>query len=333
LLLVAALFSAVIGSLCIGAYPLSFGKTATIVLHLIWPSAPGGDAFISGRDIAVVQLLRLQRVLLATFSGIALGLSGASLQGVMRNPLVGPDLVGVSAGAACGGAVAILFDAPPTVVVILAFCGGLTAMICSFGLAGLSGNRGGLAVILAGIFVGAFFTSCVGLAQFLANDAQITAMMVWLLGTFARSAAETQWIFAAVTVGVGAVLMKMRWRFNLLSLGDLDCQTIGVNIRHLRWVILSAVCLLVAAQVSVSGVIAWVGLIVPHAARMLVGPDHRRLLPASALLGGLFTLGIDDFVRTVLRNEVPIGVMTALIGTPIIAFLFWKVQAKGWNNG
>ena len=129
-----------------------------------------------------------------------------------------------------------------------------------------------------------------------------------------------------------AVLMLLRWRINLLSLGDLDAASLGVDVRWLRWLVIAVVSLIVAAQVSVAGVIGWVGLVVPHLARMLVGPDHRRLLPASALLGGLFVLGLDDVTRTIVRGELPVGVLSALVGTPFICFLFWKTQTKGWSD-
>ncbi len=155
-------------------------------------------------------------------------------------------------------------------------------------------------------------------------------MTSWLLGTFARAEPRTVWMVAVPTLAGGAVLMLIRWRLNLLSLGDLDAACLGVPVRRVRWLVLAIVTLIVAAQVSVSGIIGWVGLVVPHAARMLVGPDHRRLLPASALLGALFTLGVDDFTRTVIRADVPIGVLTALIGTPVITLLFLRRRARGW---
>ncbi len=124
--------------------------------------------------------------------------------------------------------------------------------------------------------------------------------------------------------------MLLRWRINLLSLGDLDAASLGVDVKYLRWLIIAIVSLMVAAQVSVSGVVGWVGLVVPHCARMLVGPDHRHLLPTSALLGGLFVLGLDDLTRSVVSAELPVGVLTAFFGTPIICFLFWKTQSRGW---
>jgi iron complex transport system permease protein len=137
-------------------------------------------------------------------------------------------------------------------------------------------------------------------------------------------------MIAIPTLCGGAVLMLLRWRLNLLSLGDLDASSLGINVLWLRWAIIAVVSLIVASQVSVSGIIGWVGLVVPHCARMLVGPDHRRLLPASALLGGLFVLGLDDLTRSVVQAEIPVGILTALFGTPVICFLFWKTQTRGW---
>ena len=332
LVLVIAVFAAIVGSLCIGAYPLSFWRAGDIVLHLAWPFPLPDNPPWTVRELTVVEIIRLPRVLVATFAGMALGMSGAALQGMMRNPLVGPDLVGVSSGAACGGVMAMLLDWPPAGIVALAFVGGLGAMACTFALARLSRGDEGVALVLAGIFVGAFFMSCVGLAQFLANDAQLPNMVFWLLGDFTRANQQRVSMLAIPTLGGGAILMLLRWRFNLLSLGDLDAAALGVNVRFLRWAIIAIVSLIVAAQVSVSGVIGWTGLVVPHCALMLVGPDHRRLLPTAALLGALFTLAVNDVTRTIIRAEIPVGVLTALIGTPIICFLFWKAQTKGWTD-
>ncbi len=333
LLLVIVLFAAVVASLCIGAFPMSFWQAGRIVLHLAWPFPLPDNPPWTVKELTVIEIIRLPRVLLATFAGMALGMAGTSLQGMMRNPLVGPDLVGVSSGAACGCVLAILFDLPPIGVVAVAFCGGLLAMICTFGLTKVAGGRtDGVGLIMAGIFIGAFFMACVGLALFLANDGQLVNMLFWLYGNFARAEPKSVWLLAIPALVGGSILMLLRWRLNLLSLGELDAASLGVNTNLLRWAIIAVVTLIVAAQVSVSGVIGWIGLVIPHCARMLVGPDHRKLLPASALLGALFTLGIDDFTRVVVRSDVPIGVMTALIGTPIMCFLFWKTQKKGWND-
>lgn len=333
LLLVVAVLVAIVASLCIGAYPMSFWRAAEIVLHLAWPFPLPDNPPWTIKELTVVQIIRLPRVLLATLAGIGLGMSGAALQGMMRNPLVGPDLVGVSSGAAFGALMAMLFDWPPAGIIGLSFCGGLGAMLCTFGLAKLvRGGSDGIALILAGVFIGAFFIACVGLVQFLAPDYMLPTMVYWLLGTFVGADPQKVWMIAIPTLGGGAILMLLRWRLNLLSLGDLDASSLGVNVRWLRWGILALVSMIVASQVSVSGLIGWVGLVVPHCARMLVGPDHRRLLPVSALLGGLFVLGLDDLTRSVVQAEIPVGVLTALFGTPVICFLFWKTQTRGWIN-
>jgi iron complex transport system permease protein len=332
-LLVIATFVAIVASLCIGAYPLSFWRAAEIVMHLAWPFPLPDNPPWNVKELTVVEIVRLPRVLLATLAGIALGMSGTALQGMMRNPLVGPDLVGVSSGAAFGGVMAMLFDWPPIGIIGLAFCGGLGAMVCTFSLAKLvRGATDGIALILAGVFIGAFFLACVGLIEFVAPDWKLNNIVYWLLGSFVGADPQKVYMIAVPTLAGGTILMMLRWRLNLLSLGDLDAVSLGINVHYLRWAIIAIVSLIVASQVAVSGTIGWVGLVVPHCARMLVGPDHRRLLPASALLGGLFILGLDDLTRTVVQAEIPVGVLTALFGTPIICFLFWKTQTRGWNN-
>jgi iron complex transport system permease protein len=152
------------------------------------------------------------------------------------------------------------------------------------------------------------------------------------LGVF-RGADPTKALVITLTTGIGGIiLMGLRWRINLLSLGDFDAKSLGLNVRALRWILIMTVSLMVAGQVAVSGIVAWVGLIVPHLSRMMVGPDNRRLLPTSALIGGIFVLGLDDFTRTIIFGEIPVGVLSGFIGTPLICYLFWKNGIKGWNE-
>lgn len=333
ILLSAGMLLAMLASLCIGAYPLSFGRAANIVMHLAWPFPPPANPSWNVKEITVVQVIRLPRVLLATLAGMGLGMAGTALQGMLRNPLVGPDIVGVTSGAAFGGVLAMLFDWPPAGVIGLAFCGGVVAMGCTFGVAKIArGGSNSMILILAGVFIGAFFLALIGLIQFLTTDAKLPAMVYWLLGTFVGADGQKVAMIAIPTLGAGAVLMLLRWRLNLLSLGDLDAKTLGINVGMLRWAIIALVSLIIASQVAVSGLIGWVGLVVPHCARMLVGPDHRRLLPSAALLGGLFVLGLDDLTRSIVRAELPVGILTALIGTPVVCFLLWKSQGKGWGR-
>jgi iron complex transport system permease protein len=320
-------------SLCLGAYPVPFVTVARIAAALISPMPlPEHHTWTVTQQI-VVQSVRLPRIVLATLAGLGLGLSGAALQGMMRNPLVGPDLIGVTSGSAFGGVLSLLLGFPPLGTVGLAFAGGFLALILASGLARLANSSGVLPLILSGVVLGAFFAACVTFVLYLADPFyRLPGIVYWLLGSFAGAKRQQVAILALPTLGAGTVILGLRWRLNLLSLGDCDAAALGLRVQRLRWLIVRLVSLMIAAQVSVSGGVGSVGLVVPHFARMFVGPDHRRLLPAAGFLGGIFLLAMDDIARCITVQEVPIGVLTALVGTPVFAFMFWRTQAKGWTN-
>ncbi|MDR3203733.1 MAG: iron ABC transporter permease [Deltaproteobacteria bacterium] len=334
------LFLCVLASLFYGSYPVTASRTLGILINLLLPSGWLDSSALDLKEIAVITIIRPPRILVAVFSGVALGMSGTALQGMMRNPLVGPDLVGVSSGAAFGSVLGFwlgLFE-KPVIILAMASIGGCCALLLTMALAKMVGGKSdGLPLILAGFFVGAFFLACVGLLLYVNNPfyprGQRTYNIIyWLLGMFRGADSAKALVVTLTTLIGGVVLMGLRWRINLLSLGDLDAKSLGIDVSWLRWLLIITVSFMVAGQVSVSGVVAWVGLIIPHCARMLVGPDHRRLMPTSALLGGLFVLGLDNFTRTVIKGEIPVGVLSGFIGTPLICFLFWKTKTKGWNE-
>jgi iron complex transport system permease protein len=208
---------------------------------------------------------------------------------------------------------------------------GLLALVIAFGLARLAGRASALALVLSGVIVGGFCAALVGLMQTLADPmVKLPSIVYWLLGSFAGATYEKVALVAGVTLFAGTLLLALRWRINLLSLGEVDAQALGINVNLLRWGLMGLVALLVAAQVSVSGGVSWVGLIVPHLARMLIGPEHTKLLPTAGFLGGIYLLGMDDIARSLTEQEIPIGLLTSVIGTPIFALLFWKTQSKGW---
>jgi iron complex transport system permease protein len=330
MLLGLALLLAIFTSLCVGAYPISLTRAAKLLLILAWPFHGSALAQFDLKEITVMKIIRPPRVLLATLAGMGLGISGTALQGMMRNPLVGPDIVGVTSGAAFGGVVAIALELSPVWIIALAFCGGLLAMICTFSLAKLArSSADSMILILAGIFIGAFFLALVGLVEYYGN---IFKIRDWIIGSFVGADWTKVVTIAIPTLCGGAVLMALRWRMNLLSLNDLDAKSLGINVGVLRWTIIALVSLIVSSQVAVSGIVAWVGLVVPHCARMLVGPDHRRLLPTAGLLGALFVLGLDDLTRSVAHAGLPVGALTAMIGTPLACILLWKSQGKGWGR-
>jgi iron complex transport system permease protein len=313
----------------LGRYPVPIRQ----ILHVILTTPLGSVFDHTDAHRVVVEIVRLPRILLVVLCGMGLSLSGAAMQGVFRNPLVGPEIVGVSAGASFGGVLAIMLSLSQVGVVTLAFLFGLAALVFAFGLARLAGRSGILGLVLSGVIVGAFFGALVGLGQYVADpQTKLPSIVYWLLGSFVGATYEKLAIVAGVMLVCGTLLMMLRWRINLLSLGDTDAATLGVNIEILRWGIVTLVALIVAAQVSVSGGVGWVGLIMPHVARMIVGPEHTRLLPASAFLGGIYLLGMDDIARSVGSQEIPIGLLTAVVGAPIFAVLFWKLQGKGWTR-
>ncbi len=323
-------------SLAIGRYAVAVDDVARILVAQVVPIERGWTQTAE----AIVLTVRLPRIVMAILAGAALGASGAALQGVFRNPLVGPHIIGVSSGASFGGALALLLTAALPAVVAGAFAFGLGSLACVFALARLvgSGASGGagrtgstLVLVLAGLIVSALFSALVGLIQFAADpETKLPLIVFWLLGSFATANAEKVAILAAFVLAAGALLMGLRWRLNVLSLDEDEARSFGIRVEATRWFVLALVTLLVAAQVAVSGVIAWVGLAVPHLARMLVGADHRALLPASALLGGAFLLLVDDLARTLTSSEIPLGILTALVGAPAFALLLRQTQGRGW---
>lgn len=319
-LMLLTLFLAII-SLCFGQYPLPLSD---VLWQLFHPTAPA--------DIAqqIVWSVRLPRVLMALLAGGALGLCGATLQGVFQNPLVDPHIIGVTSGAAFGGTLAILLGFSAPLMMSSTFFFGLLALCLVYLIAALQGRESTLILILAGIILSGFFAALVSLMQYLADTEETLPNIVfWLLGSFATANWHKTLMLALPVVLATAVLFTLRWRINLLSLDEKDARALGVNVTPLRRGVLVCCALLVAAQVAVSGSIAWVGLVIPHLARLLCGADHRRLLPTAFWLGGSFMIVVDDAARTLTAAEIPIGILTALLGAPLFTLLLVRNARKG----
>lgn len=317
---------AFIVSLAAGRLAIPADVVVSILLSKL-ASIPSGGT--QAQEIVVLNV-RLPRVLLAGISGAGLAVAGTALQGVLRNPLVGPQGVGVSSGAALGGVVAILLFGFGAAVIPLAFAGAALALVAVLALSRIAGGLAILTLVLAGVIVGAFFAALVSFATFFADpETQLPGIVYWLMGSFALSS----WSKLALTaplVGLGgAVLLAMRWRINVLSLGEDEARAIGVPAERDRTIVLAAVCLIVAAQVSASGAVAWVGLVMPHVARLIVGPDHRRVLPAAVALGAAYTMAMDTLARTLSPAEIPVGILTALAGAPVFAALLTRAARSG----
>ena len=279
---------------------------------------------------SLILRVRLPRALAALLVGANLAASGAVLQGLFRNPLVDARILGVSSGAAFGASLAILLSGSALAVQTGAFAFALLAMACVLAI-GWRMGAAPLVLLLVGIAVSALFDSLLGLVKVVADPlSKLPSITYWLLGGLSGASWSTLAPLAALSVlGLG-FLVLVRWRLNLLTLGDDEAASLGVRVRPLRAAMVVAASVLIAASVSQAGMIGWIGLVVPHVARAWVGPDHARLLPASAALGAAVLLALDTVARTALPSEIPLGILTGLLGVP--AFLFLLVgylRARG----
>ena len=298
----------------VGRYPVSLSEIVSVLF---------GQEVGPNVETVVLQV-RGPRVLSALLVGAALAAAGSAYQGMFRNPLVSPDILGVSTGAALGAVLAIFLSLNVMLIQVAAFLGGLLAVgLVYFVGSRLRGHDPLLALVLTGVVIGTLLGSAIALLKYLADPYnQLPAITYWLLGSLAAiTPKEILYSIPLVLTGLAPMLL-LRWRMNLLALPDDEARALGVDTRKLRTLIVAAATLMTAAAVAVSGIIGWVGLLIPHAARLLVGPDFGRLLPLAMLLGAAFLLAVDTLCRTIATIEVPPGVLTALIGTPFFLWLF-----------
>ena len=276
--------------------------------------------------------VRGPRVLAAALVGAALAVAGTAFQGLFRNPLVSPDILGASSGAALGAVIGIFFSLGVFAIQALAFAGGLVAVAAVYLIGSAVRARDPvLVLVLTGVVIGSLLGAGVGLVKYLADPYnQLPAMTFWLLGSLAATGvADLVPLFGPVALGT-LVLLALRWRMNVMSLPDEEARALGVPTGPLRIAIVAAATLVTSASVATAGIIGWVGLVVPHLARSLVGPDFARLMPAAALLGGGFLLVIDTLARTMAPIEIPLGILTALVGTPFFIWLLASVS-RTWS--
>ncbi|WP_319559313.1 iron ABC transporter permease [Marispirochaeta sp.] len=319
----------VVGSFTVGRYGVALHKVAGILLSPIFPLEP----FWTSTDFRVVTLIRGPRVAMAVISGAGLAISGAVLQGIFRNPLLEPQVIGVSTGSGFGGALAILFFSSQVLTMGSAFAFGLISVAGVYLMSRSQGRSPVLMLVLSGVIAGAFFTALTSLIKYVADPYdKLPAIVVWLMGSFATMTYKKLFIAAGPIILCCLFLYLIRFRINIVSIGDEEAESLGIKTDRLRWAILTAVTVITAAVVSAAGIIGWVGLVVPHIARMLVGPDHRRLLPASALAGGIYLLWIDNLARAATAAEIPLGVITAIIGAPVFGYLLKRTQGRGWKH-
>jgi len=286
---------------------------------------------VSQTITTIVFEIRLPRIIGALVVGAALAMAGSAFQGIFKNPLVSSDLLGVSNGAGFGAALAILLSGLNVVTQIFAFVFGLISVSVTYLISKSYKNGGILVLVLSGVAISAFFGALVSAVKFIADpDDKLPEIVYWLMGSLASITVD-KLIMISVPIIIGVViLMLLRWRINLLSMGDEEAQALGLNPSRTRLIVIAACTLLTSAAVSVSGIIGWLGLVIPHMTRMIVGPDNKILIPASLSLGASFLLLIDNISRAVISIEIPIGILTAVIGVPIFLYLLRKGYSE-WS--
>jgi iron complex transport system permease protein len=305
-----------------GRFPVSPPDVISVMLSPLFPSLIDG---LDPSAVAAVANVRLPRVIVAAFVGAALSVAGASYQGLFQNPMVSQDILGASSGAAFGAAAAIFLGLGAFGITTLAFCFGLIAVGVAYLISRTSPLSSLLAMILAGMVVSALFSAATSFIKLVADTEDVLpAITYWLMGSLSSIREGDVWFCIPLIIVASVPIIALRWRINILATGEEEARSLGLDVKSMRLVIIMAATLLTATCVSVSGLVGWVGLIIPHFCRLVFGYDYRRLIPASLLLGATFLIIVDDVARLIATSEIPIGILTAVIGAPIFIFLIMR---------
>lgn len=310
-----------LGSFLLGRYPIYPDTLCKVLLSRFIPIKADWAPQVE----TVIFKVRLPRVLMAALIGAGLSCAGAAYQGIFKNPMVSPDVLGASSGAGFGAALGLFFSFGYGGVSVSAFLFGLSAVGIVCLISSRVKNNPVLGLVLSGMMVSSLATAAISFLKLVADPTNtLPVITYWLMGSLA-SIRQSDVTFAAPWILIGILpIYLLQWRINVLSLGDEEARSIGIHAGKLRLIIVVSATLITSAAVSVSGLIGWVGLVVPHFSRMLVGSDYRRLLPASLLMGGSFLLIVDNFARLLATSEIPIGILTAFVGAPFFLYLILR---------
>lgn len=324
-LLAATLLLAVLLSFAVGRYPVRLRELCGILLSRVVPVEP----FWSEAQEVAVWNVRLPRILMAVLVGACLAAAGTAYQGVFQNPIAAPDILGASAGAGFGAALAIFLGLSKAGITALAFVSSLITVLLVFLIGSRVKGEKTLGLVLAGIMISSLFQAGTSFIKLAADpNNKLPAITYWLMGSLSGAGrAELRFIVWPMLIGM-LPLWLMRWRLNVITMGDAEAQAMGVDAAKVRLAVILGATLVTAAAVSVSGMIGWVGLVIPHMMRRLAGSDFRLLMPASVLAGGTFMLLVDDISRNLASMEIPIGILTAMIGAPFFLLLITRRDAN-----
>lgn len=307
--------------LCAGKYSVSIPDCLKILT--------GNSAVADPMDANVVLGVRLPRVLAAVITGGALALSGAAYQGIFKNPLVSPEFLGVSSGACVGAAVAILFAFSAAAIQISAFAGGIIAVALTVTIPKIIRSDSNLMLVLSGIIVSGAMSSVLGFIKYIADpDTQLAAITYWQMGSFAYADMKNLLGILPFIIIAAVILIAVSWWINILSLGESEARSLGADVKMIRGICIVCATVLTAGTVCLSGTIGWVGLVIPHLGRMIAGHDNIRLIPAAGLMGGIFLLAVDTVTRIIGPAEMPISILTGIIGAPFYAWLLYRQRNR-----
>jgi iron complex transport system permease protein len=312
-------------SLCIGRYNVPFQEVAKIIVAKFVHLEPTWTVNMEN----VVLRVRLPRLCAAFLVGGALSLSGATYQGMFSNPLVSPDLLGVSAGACVGASIAILNHSNAFGIQLSAFIFGLLAVFLTCLIPKLFKIEGSLMLVLAGIIISGFFNSIQGIIKYVADpESELAEITYWTMGSISKVKISDILMITPAMLLAGGILLALRWRINILSLGDKEAKSLGMNVSKFQRLAIICATVLTACSVCISGTIGWVGLIIPHLGRLLIGPDNTHLLPATVLLGAIFLIIVDTLARNLIGAEIYLSILTGLVGAPLYTWMLIKERAR-----
>lgn len=320
-------FICIVTSLFFGRYPV----TAEAVLQTLWFNFTGQQDLLSEINQSVIWNIRLSRAIVGAMVGGSLAISGAAFQGLFHNPLVSPGILGVTSGAGFGAVLSIILFNTTGYIYLFAFFFGSLAVVLSFLIGKIYNVTPRITLVLGGIIVSSIFAALISLVKFVADPYnQLPTIVFWLMGGLTSANYQTI-MTAGIPMGIGIVgLLALRWRINPLSMGDKEAKALGINVDVNKAIIIVSATLATAGAVCVSGIIGWVGLIIPHVGRMLVGNDNRWLVPTSLVLGACFLVVVDVISRSVSGSEIPLGILTALVGGPFFIYLLKQTKGRGW---
>jgi iron complex transport system permease protein len=324
------LIALIIFSLLIGNYELSLSELAVLGRDLFNANF---ESLFNNPDWSVLYYIRLPRILTVVLVGSALSIIGAAYQNIFRNPLVSPDILGVSAGAGLGVALGLLYSSGSILFVyLIAFITGIAAVILTYWLSKFAGGNNTMFMVLAGIVVSSLANALVSLLKYLADPMQnLPGIVFYLMGGFSRSGWQEFYLLFPVVIISLTVILFLRWQLNIFSLGEKEAAALGVDTEKIKLIVIIFSTIMVAAATAAAGQVSWIGLVIPHIARFIVGNKYKYYLSASALLGGLSLLLMDNLARTISGAEIPISIITALIGAPFFAYLLITKKESGWN--